>query len=283
MQAAAWTTTETWGHRARLTACAARRLLAWRVFPAQWPAPRMSPAAPPAAPSAVAFPHLVYEERIPIARSDAAANRLLEQGKQINVALAAPHFDGIVVAPDSPLSFWRALGRITARRGYRYGMELRGGCIVPALGGGICLLSNALFAMAARLGWTILERHGHSMDAGMAGREPWGLDATVLWPHVDLRIAPKHGAARLRMRAADGELRIAVEAEGNLRSAIQLVSVDEREDASFRHNLIVRTMDGREEVIAENDKRVLRGAEPRRTCLSCGETSCKARVVLPRR
>ena len=31
---------------------------------------------------------------------------------------------------------------------------------MPSIGGGICLVSNALFAMAVRVGWSILERHG---------------------------------------------------------------------------------------------------------------------------
>src|ERR1035438_9352951 len=117
------TTAETWEHRARLAACAARRLIAWRVFPSRWPRPRLSGEGRATLPSGAPFPHLVYEERIPIARTDSGAEAVLEQGKRVNLALAAPYFDGITVAPGSPLSFWRTLGRISARRGYRYGME----------------------------------------------------------------------------------------------------------------------------------------------------------------
>jgi vancomycin resistance protein VanW len=227
------------------------------------------------------FPHLVYEERIPIGRTDSGAEPVLEQGKRVNLALAAPYFDGITAAPDSPLSFWRTLGRISARRGYRYGMELRGGCIVPALGGGICLLSNALFEMAARLGWQIIERHGHSMDAGIPPRGLWGLDATVLWPHVDLRIAPSRGAARLRVRVAGDELRLAVEAEASPEPQVDLSTSEERYEAPFRSNVIVRAIGGgRSEVIAVNRKRVLRGSEQQRSCVTCVETSCRDRVVL---
>src|SRR5207253_5375208 len=74
-----------------------------------------------------------------------------------------------------------------------WGMELRSGCAVPAIGGGLCLLSNALFALAVELGWHIVERHGHSIALG----DPTALDATVAFPHVDLRIGPRDGRAVL--------------------------------------------------------------------------------------
>ena len=150
------------------------------------------------------FPHLLYARTAAVAR--AGADPDLERGKLRNLALAAPHLDGLVVAPGAGFSFWRALPRPTAARGYQHGMELRGGCIVPSLGGGLCLLSNALFAAAGQLGWRILERHAHTM--AVAGGNP--LDATVLWPHVNLRFAPRAGRARLQIRVKGGALSVAV-------------------------------------------------------------------------
>jgi vancomycin resistance protein VanW len=135
--------------------------------------------APAGAGRSARIPHELYRRRWPVAARDAVDPRL-EQGKQINIALAAPYLSGLVVAPERPFSFWRAVPRPTAARGYRPGMELRGGCVVPTAGGGLCLLSNALFAAAAELGRWILERHGHTMTAGVAGAAD--LDATVLWP-----------------------------------------------------------------------------------------------------
>jgi len=252
----------------------AHRLIAWRLDPTSWPDARL--AEPDEE-----FPNLVYERRITIVRSDAGADPILEQGKRVNVALAAPHFDGVVLARGVPLSFWRTLGRVSARRGYRYGMELRGGCIVPALGGGICLLSNALFEMAARLGWTILERHGHSMDAGIPVPGMWGLDATVVWPHVDLRVAPTTGRARLRVKVTGNELCLSVESGSPAVSDVLLSAVDDETQRSHRTNRIVRRIGAREEVLAVNRKRVLERTEPQKSCLTCDETTCKERVVVP--
>jgi hypothetical protein len=64
---------------------------------------------------------------------------------------------------------------------------LQEGCLVPATGGGLCQLSNALYDVALRSGCAVIERHPHSRripgSAAAAGR-----DATVAWNYVDLRI-----------------------------------------------------------------------------------------------
>lgn len=153
---------------ARRTQLAGRRLAAWALQPGRWTRPVLAPPAE-------AFAHDLYDVRVPLLRRDPAADPRLEAGKRVNVALAACAFDGLLLTPAQPLSFWRTLGRVTPEAGFQLGMELRGGCIVPTVGGGVCLLSNALFAMAARLGWAVLERHGHSLEAvPPTDGGPWG-------------------------------------------------------------------------------------------------------------
>jgi vancomycin resistance protein VanW len=229
----------------------------------------------------------VYDALVPVARADADADPRFEEGKRVNLALAAPCFDGLLVAPDRPLSFCRTLGRPTAARGFVVGMELRGGCIVPSVGGGVCLLSNSIFRMALELGWTIVERHGHSMQAvPPRDGETWGIDATVLWPHVDLRVAPRDGSARLGVRLAGDSLRVVVHADRPASTVAHLTAVDDRVEANgaevFRSNRIVRRLEhpsGRVElaVVAVNRKRVLDRQGRRRNCYTCGEASCRER------
>jgi vancomycin resistance protein VanW len=264
----------------KIGARAAARLAGWAVAPQRWPAPSLA---------ADDRPWLrVYDTRVPIARTDRDAHARFEDGKRVNLELAAPRFDGLLLAPDRPLSFCRTLGRPSRARGFALGMELRGGCIVPSVGGGVCLLSNALFRMALELGWTILERHGHSMEA-VAPREgeTWGIDATVLWPHVDLRVAPREGCARLGVRVEGDTLRLVVHADRPGHAVAQLVAVDERVEADgagvFRSNRVLRRLEhapsGRVElaVVAVNRKRVLDARGRRRSCYTCGETRCRER------
>lgn len=257
----------------------ARRRCLWTLRPEEFPQPVLGDPR--------RYPVLLQTRRVALRRQDPDAHPLLESGKIANVALAAPCFDGLQLGPGLPLSFWRALGRITARRGFRYGMEVRAGCVVPALGGGICLLSNALFELAVRLDWRILERHGHTVEAVPTWSRPWGLDATVFWPYVDLRVEPRV-ACLLRARVEDGEwLVLEVFARQAWRGRVELESRNNGLEAGARHNQVWRRSyleDGRlmgEELVAENRKHILHaGPQRRRNCLTCGESGCRARVVV---
>ncbi len=92
-------------------------------------------------------------------------------------------------------SFWRQVGRASRRRGFVTGRMLKEGCLVPAVGGGLCQLSNALYDAALQSGCEIVERHAHSrVVAGSAAAA--GRDATVAWNYVDLRFRT---SAPLRM------------------------------------------------------------------------------------
>jgi vancomycin resistance protein VanW len=267
--------------RARARSLAAERRVAWATRPGHFPRPSL--AGP-----AEAYPHVVHETAVPLQRAD--GDPILEAGKRVNVALAATRLDGLALDPGRPLSFWRAVGRVRERDGYRHGMELRGGCIVPALGGGLCLLSNALFAAAVRSGWRILERHGHTMEAiPPAAGQPWGLDATVAYPYIDLRFELRAGDApsRLGVAVRDGTMVLEVRSRAPLTRSVRVDAQDDRIDVvagqRVRRNRLVRHIDGTDgatltEVVAVNAKRLLHDGLHARSCLTCGLTSCAGRV-----
>ena len=276
--------------RTRVGVLQARRLLSWTLKPARWRRPSVVALTDvgPVVPGPRGYPYRVYRRDLAIARADAGADPILERGKQRNLRIAAPHFDGLTLSAEQPLSFWRTLGRTTAARGFRHGMELRGGCIVPTLGGGLCLLSNALFQAACELGWTILERHGHTVEAVPDTHPVWGLDATVFWPHVDLRIAPRQGRALLRVTVIGESLRIQVFASEEPHRRVVLRSVGDvafdRHGQPMRANRVVREVFDNEtgelcyrDVVADNRRRLLHTEEMRRNCLSCDENGCHAR------
>jgi len=224
--------------------------------------------------------HKVAELIVPILRADGFAHPALEQGKRRNLQLAVPYFDGLLLTPQSTLSFWRVLGRASENRGFSWGVELRGGCITPAIGGGLCLLSNAIFELAVRSGWRIIERHGHSLEAvpPVAGIVP--LDATVAWPDVDLVVAPARGWARLAATITPkDELCLAIFADeaiprAELEAKAQVVH---RDGQRYREIEVIRSIDGVREVVAHSIRRILSPDELGKTCLSCRERSCRDR------
>ena len=124
------------------------------------------------------------------AQTDAGEARLID-GKIHNLRLALARLDGAVVPAGGTFSFWRQIGRASRRAGYVEGRELREGCIIPRVGGGICQLSNALYAAALDAGCDIVERHAHSqvVPGSAAARDR---DATVFWNYVDLRFRPQY-------------------------------------------------------------------------------------------
>jgi len=124
-----------------------------------------------------------------LARTDeagAGAEWKLTAGKVQNLRVAARRLNGLLIPAGALFSFWRALGRPTGARGYVAGRELREGCMVASTGGGLCQLSNALYAAALDAGLEIVERHAHSKIVPGSLAEH-GRDATVFWNYVDLR------------------------------------------------------------------------------------------------
>jgi vancomycin resistance protein YoaR len=163
-------------------------------------APRRRLAALPAAATLLAHDeHRLYTLTDP-------RERLLEMGKVQNLRIAAAAIDGIVIAPGETFSFWRAAGRATRARGYVVGRELRQGCMIPTIGGGLCQLTNALSRVAHQAGMEIVERHSHSVH-------PEGFfidgatDATVFWNYVDFRF---RSPLAVRIGATLGETMLAV-------------------------------------------------------------------------
>jgi hypothetical protein len=110
----------------------------------------------------------------------------LEHGKVENLRVAARLLDGLELEARQIFSFWTQVGPPLRVRGFVLGRELREGCVVPGIGGGLCLLSNGLYAVARAAGFELLERHAHSRRPP-GSRAAEGTDATVAWNYVDLR------------------------------------------------------------------------------------------------
>lgn len=132
----------------------------------------------------------------------------LTAGKIENLRLAAHALHGLEVPAGQTFSFWRQLGRTTRARGFSTGRELREGCLVPSIGGGLCQLSGALYQAALDANLEIIERHAHSrVIPGSAAEQD--LDATVFWNYVDLRFrAPSDWRLEVELDATSLIIRI---------------------------------------------------------------------------
>ena len=150
----------------------------------------------------------------PLWTSTSVAEFRLTAGKIENLRIAVSAIDGLAVVPGEIFSFWRALGRPTGAKGYvedaneaheqcEVGREIREGCVVPSVAGGLCQLSNALYDAALKAGFDIVERHAHTRIVAGSLAEA-GRDATVFWNYVDLRFRSPTGLRiEAEMTAAD--------------------------------------------------------------------------------
>jgi hypothetical protein len=159
------------------------------------PVPKLRPAA------AGDYPLLLAESVTPLWSDPRHSETRFQFGKVENLRNAAQHFDGLAIPEGAVFSFWKQLGRPTARRGFVAGRMLKEGCMVASTGGGLCQISNALFAVALKTGCAIVERHAHSRSVPGSAAET-GRDATVAWNYVDLRFgAPQDLLLRVALSA----------------------------------------------------------------------------------
>ncbi len=136
------------------------------------------------------YPLLLTETRSPLWTAESSVERSLQLGKVQNLRRACSRLHLVEVPANQVFSFWQQIGKATKSEGYATGRELRQGCLIPTVGGGLCQLSNALYDLALKTGCEIVERHAHTAAVpGSAAAQ--GRDATIFWNYVDLRFRPE--------------------------------------------------------------------------------------------
>ena len=157
----------------------------------------------------VGYPHRCYFHQTPLFRHLANTEMWMQQNKVVNLKLACARLDGVVLHPGETLSFWHQVGKPTRRKGYREGMVLCEGRVVPGVGGGLCQLSNLIYWMTLHTELTVAERWRHNYDIFPdTGRtQPFGSGATVSYNYIDLQIRNEtSNAYRLQLWLTETDL-----------------------------------------------------------------------------
>ena len=139
-------------------------------------------------------------------RELAGAEMVLQHNKVVNLRIAAPRVDRLVIRPGQTFSFNKVVGNCTRRKGYVEGMRLSDGAAVPGVGGGLCQLANLLHWMFLHSPMTVLERSEHSFDPFPDnGRVlPWGVGCSIAYNYVDL-VVRNDTATTFQLRSWVGE------------------------------------------------------------------------------
>lgn len=178
---------------------AARRYALWRSPGYRWAKERRQDS----------LPYLQASHKTPLLRHLRGEDMELQRNKVVNLRLAVEKLDGVLLRPGETLSYWRLIGKPSARRGYLPGMVLFLGRIGSDVGGGLCQLSNLIFWMTLHTDLTVVERYRHSHDVFPDAQrtQPFGTGATCAYPHRDLMLRnDTQETYQLRLRVGEKNL-----------------------------------------------------------------------------
>ncbi|WP_366290907.1 VanW family protein [Paenibacillus sp. AN1007] len=137
------------------------------------------------------FPHVIFHHETPTLRKLKDVDMWLQHNKEINLSIAIECLNGLLLQPGETMSYWKLIGKTTARKGYLPGMILFYGGFKPGVGGGLCQLSNLIYWMTLHTPLAVVERHRHSYDVFPDSNrtQPFGSGATCAYNYLDLMIS----------------------------------------------------------------------------------------------
>ena len=135
------------------------------------------------------LPHVVKAHASVLIRRLAGVDLTLQENKVTNLRLAGEKINGLVIRPGETFSFWRTVGRPSAKKGYLEGLVIGGGKVGKGVGGGLCQMGNLIHWMVLNSPLTVTEIHHHSdaLFPDERRRVPFGTGTSVLYNSVDYR------------------------------------------------------------------------------------------------
>lgn len=175
----------------------ARRHLDWRLSAKRFARARQADD----------LPFLHASHRTPLLRQLKGVDMWLQHNKAASLAVAAGCIDGLILRPGETFSFWRLVGKPSARRGFKVGLVLRNGTVGQGIGGGLCQMTNLIYWMTIHTDLVVTERWRHGFDVfpDENRSQPFGSGATCSYNYIDLQIVnPTPSTYQLRLRL-DGQ------------------------------------------------------------------------------
>ncbi|MEP0813562.1 MAG: VanW family protein [bacterium] len=121
--------------------------------------------------------------------------------RNYNIALCASFFNGKILMPGEELSFNATTGDRTYSTGYKSAPVIENQELVPGVGGGSCQVSTTLYnAACLEAGMAVVERWPHGLAVHYIG---WNRDATVAYPHRDLKFVNTYDSPVLITSSVD--------------------------------------------------------------------------------
>lgn len=136
------------------------------------------------------LPVVVYSHKSLIRRKLGDVDMILQNNKAVNLAIAAPKVNRILIRPGQVFSFWQLVGKVSEKQGYKTGLTIKGGNPSSDIGGGMCQFTNLIHWLVLHSPLTICEHHHHDgvdlfPDFGRV--VPFGTGTSILYNYKDYR------------------------------------------------------------------------------------------------
>lgn len=114
---------------------------------------------------------------------------VLQENKAVNIRLASSQINEIIIKPGEVFSFWRTIGKVNKRTGYKEGRVIKDNKLIPGTGGGLCNLANTINNLILNSPLEIVEFHKHSdaLAPDNGKRIPLANGTSVSYNYIDYR------------------------------------------------------------------------------------------------
>lgn len=144
------------------------------------------------------FAKIKKKEKLPNVISSHSSNLIkhgkgidptLQKNKAVNIRLASRKINGIIIHPGEVFSFYKTVGKVSKRNGYRDGRVIKDKKIIAGMGGGLCNLANTIHRLVLHSPLEVTEIHHHSdaLAPDEGKRVPFSAGTSVYYNYIDFR------------------------------------------------------------------------------------------------
>ena len=182
------------------------------------------------------LPVVIYRHKSLVRRTLGQVDHQLQENKAVNLSIATPMVDGILIGSSETFSFWQLVGMCSEKKGYLPGLMIKGGEVNEGIGGGMCQFTNLIHWMVLHSPLTIVEHHHHGgvdMFPDYQRQIPFGTGTSIMHNYKDYRFT-NHTAITFQLRVWVDETHLV----GELRSSEALPYSYHivEEEAHFEHD-----------------------------------------------
>ncbi len=136
------------------------------------------------------LPVVIYEHKSLIRRVLGNVDMQLQENKAVNLSIAAPKVNGVIIKPGEVFSFWKLVGKTKKSKGYKEGLTISKANPSSGIGGGMCQFTNLIHWMVLHSSLEIIEHHHHDgvdLFPDFNRQIPFGTGTSVSYNYIDYR------------------------------------------------------------------------------------------------